>query len=134
MRSVRRGMVAAALAFPLAFGFAGVATAGEKEVDANWASYEASYAFAGPFGAAAGDVSSEAGSVEYENEGDKDKKDSDKGHKNGDSRGDKSHNGKDNGYEKELGWAGFETEGAAAGVFGAGVWEVESEAGYAEKG
>ena len=101
MRSVRRGMVAAALAFPLAFGFAGVATAGEKEVEAYWAEYEANYAFAGSFGAAAGDVSSGAGLIDFK---DKDKgkghdngKDKGKGHDNGKGHGDKGHNGKDKG-------------------------------------
>src|SRR5690606_42009345 len=95
MRSVRRGMVAAALAFPLAFGFAGVATAGEKEVEAYWAEYEANYAFAGSFGAAAGDVSSGAGRIDFKD------KDKGKGHDNDKVHGDKSHGHKDRSHGGE---------------------------------
>src|SRR5690606_22305108 len=91
MRSARRGMVAAGLAFRLAFGFAGVATAGEKEVEAYWAEYEANYAFAGSFGAAAGDVSSGAGLIDFKD------KDKGKGHDNGKGHGDKGHGDKGHG-------------------------------------
>ena len=126
MRSVRRGMVAAALAFPLAFGFAGVATAGEKEVEAYWAEYEANYAFAGSFGAAAGDVSSGAGLIDFKD------KDKGKGHDNGHSG--KGHdNGKDHGdksYGQKYGWSEYENKGAAAGFFGAGAWGIDADSGY----
>ncbi len=137
MRSVRRGMVAAALAFPLAFGFAGVATAGEKEVEAYWAEYEANYAFAGSFGAAAGDVSSGAGLIDFKD------KDKGKGHDNGKGHGDKGHNGKDKGkghdngkghgdksYGQKYGWSEYENKGAAAGFFGAGAWGIDADSGY----
>ncbi|ACU98452.1 hypothetical protein [Saccharomonospora viridis] len=137
MRSVRRGMVAAALAFPLAFGFAGVATAGEKEVEAYWAEYEANYAFAGSFGAAAGDVSSGAGLIDFKD------KDKGKGHDNGKDHGDKGHNGKDKGkghdngkdhgdksYGQKYGWSEYENKGAAAGFFGAGAWGIDADSGY----
>ena len=132
MRSVRRGMVAAALAFPLAFGFAGVATAGEKEVEAYWAEYEANYAFAGSFGAAAGDVSSGAGLIDFKD------KDKGKGHDNGKDKGkghdDKGHdNGKDHGdksYGQKYGWSEYENKGAAAGFFGAGAWGIDADSGY----
>ncbi|WP_277068169.1 hypothetical protein [Saccharomonospora viridis] len=117
MRSVRRGMVAAALAFPLAFGFAGVATAGEKEVEAYWAEYEANYAFAGSFGAAAGDVSSGAGLIDFKD------KDKGKGHDNGKDHGDKS-------YGQKYGWSEYENKGAAAGFFGAGAWGIDADSGY----
>jgi hypothetical protein len=127
MRSVRRGMVAAALAFPLAFGFAGVATAGEKEVEAYWAEYEANYAFAGSFGAAAGDVSSGAGLIDFKD------KDKGKGHDNGKGHGDKGHNGKGHGdksYGQKYGWSEYENKGAAAGFFGAGAWGIDADSGY----
>src|SRR5690606_41743857 len=95
MRSVRRGMVAAALAFPLAFGFAGVATAGEKEVEAYWAEYEANYAFDGSFGAAAGDVSSGAGLIDFKD------KDKGKGNDNDKAHGDKGYGEKCDGDEDQ---------------------------------
>lgn len=125
-------MVAAALAFPLAFGFAGVATAGEKEVEAYWAEYEANYAFAGSFGAAAGDVSSGAGLIDFKD------KDKGKGHDNGKGHGDKGHgdkghNGKDHGdksYGQKYGWSEYENKGAAAGFFGAGAWGIDADSGY----
>jgi hypothetical protein len=130
MRSVRRGMVAAALAFPLAFGFAGVATAGEKEVEAYWAEYEANYAFAGSFGAAAGDVSSGAGLIDFK---DKDKGKGHNGKDKGKGHGDKGHNGKDHGdksYGQKYGWSEYENKGAAAGFFGAGAWGIDADSGY----
>ena len=60
MRSVRRGMIAAALALPLAFGFAGVAGASEGEGSVDWASYEAEGAAADATGAAVGEIEAEA--------------------------------------------------------------------------
>lgn len=134
MRSVRRGVVAAALALPLAFGFAGVAAAGQGggEADLNWAEFEASYAAAGPQGAIAGDVESEAASAHFEKDGKK---------KHGDSRQDRggkhSHKGGDKGKKKHgdfsTGWASYEESGAAAGVQGAAAWDVESQAWYLDK-
>ncbi len=134
MRSVRRGLVAAALAFPLALGFAGVAGAAEKgEGSVDWASYEASFAAAGPEGAAAGEVASEALHAVFEKNGkddngeDKDRdrdKDEDNGH-----NGDNGDNG-----EKEVSYAEFEASGAAAGFKGAIAGEIEAEALHAEKG
>lgn len=134
MRSVRRGVIAATLAFPLAFGFAGVASAGENgEGSVDWASYEASFAAAGPWGAAAGDIASEAFHATFEHNGDKDHhKDKDKKH--GDSRHDNGDNGKhDDKGEAEVDWASFEAEGAAAGPLGAAAGELEAEAFHAEK-
>ncbi|EHR63412.1 hypothetical protein [Saccharomonospora cyanea] len=131
MRSVRRGLVAAALAFPLALGFAGVAGAAEKgEGSVDWASYEASFAAAGPEGAAAGEVASEALHAEFEKNGDdKDRdKDKDKDKENG-HNGDNGDNG-----EKEVSYAEFEASGAAAGFKGAIAGEIEASALHVEKG
>ncbi len=129
MRSVRRGMVAAALAFPLAFGFAGVATAGEKEVEAYWAEYEANYAFAGSFGAAAGDGHNGKDKGKghngkgHDNDNGHNGKDKGKGHDNGKGHGDKS-------YGQKYGWSEYENKGAAAGFFGAGAWGIDADSGY----
>ncbi|EIF00719.1 hypothetical protein [Saccharomonospora glauca] len=146
MRSVRRGTVAAALAFPLAFGFAGVAGASEAEGSVDYAAYEASIAVAGPEGAFAGEVSAEAFYGEFEKNGDhKDGKDNDK--RGGDSRHDdkgedknKDHDkdkskdkDKDKGGEKEVSYASYEDSGAAASYKGAVAWDVESEAFHAEQ-
>ncbi|MGW9309526.1 hypothetical protein ACWGRK_05365 [Saccharomonospora azurea] len=127
MRSVRRGLVASALALPLAFGFAGVASAGENgEGSVDWASYEASFAAAGPWGAAAGDIASEAFHATFEHNGDKDHhKDKDKKHGDNGKHDDKG--------EAEVDWASFEAEGAAAGPLGAAAGELEAEAFHAEK-
>ncbi|CAM2783545.1 hypothetical protein SAXI111661_01345 [Saccharomonospora xinjiangensis] len=123
MRSVRRGLVATALAFPLALGFAGVAGASEKgEVD--YAAYEASFAAASPEGAAAGEVSSEALHAEFEKHGKKHH-----GKKDGDAR-----HGKHGKGEKEIDYAAWEFSGAAASPHGAIAWDIDSEALHAEKG
>ncbi len=126
MRSVRRGIVTAALALPLAFGAAGVAAAGDGgEVEAQHASYDAKCAAAGNGGAAVNSISSDAGSYEH--------KDGKKHHKHdkddGKARGDKYKH-----KHKEKSWAHFEKKGAAAGWDGAVVWKVESSAGHFEKG
>ncbi|NIJ10205.1 hypothetical protein FHU38_000549 [Saccharomonospora amisosensis] len=65
MRTLRRGMVAAALAVPLAFGTAGVASAHDGGV-AWGAEYQAFFAAAGPNGAVVGGVSAEAGGVMWD--------------------------------------------------------------------
>ncbi|EHR63411.1 hypothetical protein [Saccharomonospora cyanea] len=146
MRSVRRGLVATALAFPLALGFAGVAGAAEGESSVDSASFEASFAAAGPEGAFAGEVSAEALHAEFEKNG----KDDDKKHDdNGDKRdGDTRHDydkGKDkdkdrdkdrekeNGESGELDFAEFSESGAFAGPEGAFAFEIESAAFHAEK-
>ncbi|WP_433470726.1 hypothetical protein [Saccharomonospora azurea] len=139
MRSVRRGLVATAIAFPLAFGFAGVAAAENGEGSVDWAEYEASIAVAGPEGAFAGEVSAEAFHAEFEKDGKKDGKEhGDK--RSGDARHDDKGKDKDkdkdkkheNG-EKEIDYASYEDSGAAASYQGAVAWDVESAALHAEQ-
>ncbi|WP_197318869.1 hypothetical protein [Saccharomonospora sp. NB11] len=142
MRSVRRGLVATAIAFPLAFGFAGVAAAGENtEGSVDWAEYEASIAVAGPEGAFAGEVSAEAFHADFAKEVTKDKKkheDKKKDQKHGDKRSDDKG---DKGCDKkkhesvsgEVDYAAYEDEGAAASYQGAIAWDVEAESFHAEK-
>jgi hypothetical protein len=127
MRSVRRGMIAAALALPLAFGFAGVAGASEGEGSVDWASYEAGGAVATPWGAAAGEIESEALHAVFESNGDDNGDHKDKDGKHGDKRGDHD-NGKHENGEKEVSYASFEAEGAAASFLGAAAGELEAEA------
>ncbi|WP_026453842.1 hypothetical protein [Saccharomonospora iraqiensis] len=149
MRSVRRGIVTAALALPLAFGAAGVAAADKGgDVEANYASYEANIAAAGADGAVAGDVSSEAAGLKYE----ADRKDKKK-HRSADGvardaatdgearHGKDKHKDRDRDKhhkhhkhtKKEAGWAHYEDSGAAAGANGAKAWDKESSAWYLDK-
>ncbi|NIJ10209.1 hypothetical protein FHU38_000553 [Saccharomonospora amisosensis] len=60
MRTVRRGMVAVALALPLSFGATGIASATD-DGGASWgAEYGSEFAVAGPEGAVVGGIHSEA--------------------------------------------------------------------------
>ncbi|WP_028662809.1 hypothetical protein [Saccharomonospora halophila] len=143
MRSVRRGIVTAALALPLAFGAAGVAAADKGgDVEAHWASHEANIAAAGADGAVAGDVSSEAAGIKHK---------ADRKHKkhradgmardaatddaaaDGDARHGKDKHKKHK-KAKKAGWAHYEDSGAAAGAKGAKAWDKESSAWYFKKG
>ncbi|WP_197318870.1 hypothetical protein [Saccharomonospora sp. NB11] len=135
MRSVRRGLVASALALPLAFGFAGVATAGESngEGSVDWAGYEASFAVAGPWGAAAGDIASEAFHASYSDNGDDDHKKGKHGDSRHDARGGEDKHKDKNGDSGEVDWAAFEASGAAAGPLGAAAGSVGAASFHAEQ-
>ncbi|EHY89168.1 hypothetical protein ACQPZU_19520 [Saccharomonospora azurea] len=135
MRGVRRGLIATAIAFPLAFGFAGVAAAGEDvEGSIDWASFESSFATATYQGADTGELESEALHTDFEKNGKKGEEHGDK--RSGDARhddkgGDKNKHEDENG-ELELNYAEFEAEGAAADALGAAAGEIEAEASEAE--
>ncbi|WP_197318871.1 hypothetical protein [Saccharomonospora sp. NB11] len=124
MRNVRRGLVAAALAFPLAFGVAGVAAADEVEGSIDWASYEAEYASATYQGAEVEEIESEALHAEFEADVDG------KHQRSGEARHDKGDEHK--GVSVDVDWASYEAEGAAADATGAAVGEIEAEAAQAE--
>ncbi|NIJ10206.1 hypothetical protein FHU38_000550 [Saccharomonospora amisosensis] len=66
MRTLRRGMVAVALALPLSFGATGIASACDDGGAAWGAQYQLFGAAAGPDGAIVAGVNSEAGGIMWD--------------------------------------------------------------------
>lgn len=130
MRSVRRGIVTAALALPLAFGATGVAAAGGGgETEASHTSFEAKKVAAGQDGAVVKSVSSEADDFKHKHKGHK------KHHRDdGEARHGKHDGEARHGKHKEKSWAHFEKKKIAANSDGAVVWKVKSSAWDLEKG